>query len=255
MAADHAWQGPLSLDQLIAEAKRRARQRRFLVAVAVFLIAAAGAGAALVASSSSGVTPLQAALEPAVIERPAEHMVGPGKPARFSIVVGLTNGSREPVTLEGVRAALAARSRLRQIATRFKPYNYRAWVVCPGIHGMPGLCIPPGQFRSRLAPHGARSPSSLRVVPGREALVQLTFRNRTCTIRAMKESMSIQKIAFVYRLPDGTRIYQYPRLPLSVPAVTVFRPLTTSAMPAIEGQPASSRKHTVGWFTTNPCHR
>jgi hypothetical protein len=220
-----------------------------------FLIAAAGAGAALVASTSSGARPLQAALEPAVIEAPAEHTVGPGKPARFGIVIGLTNGSRQPVTLEGVRAALTARSRLRQIATRFKPYNYKSWVVCPGNTGMPGLCIPPGQFGSSLAPDGAKPPSPLRVLPGREALVQLTFQNRTCTIRPMKESVSIRKITFVYRLPNGTRIYQHPRLPLSVPAVTVFRPLTTAAMPAHPGEPASRRAHTVGWVTTNPCHR
>jgi hypothetical protein len=48
---------PVSLDQLIAEAKRRARQRRVLVATAVVLVAGGGAGAAILGSSSSAVAP------------------------------------------------------------------------------------------------------------------------------------------------------------------------------------------------------
>jgi len=251
----HPLRLPFALHPLIADAKRRARRRRVLVAVAVVLVAGGGVGAAIIASSS-GVRPLEAAFAPSVAARPEQHTVGEGKPARFSIVVGLTNGSREPVSLERVRAVVTARSALRQIATRFALYTPKIF-ACPSPAGsLPGSCLPPGpQLGFSIAPHGAPRPSPLRVAPGQEALVQLTFQNRTCTIRTMKESMAMQTIAVVYGLPNGHRIYQHPPLPIPQLASTGRGHLTISAMPAIPGQPASRREHTVGWFTTNPCNR
>src|SRR5213082_884249 len=117
----HAWRLPLSLDPLIAEAKRRARQRRLLVAVVVFLVAAAGAGAVTTLFGSSDVRSLQAALAPSVFAAPNNNLVG-GVRGKFSIVLGLTNGAHEPVSLEQVRAVLTARSSLRQFATTFRLY-------------------------------------------------------------------------------------------------------------------------------------
>jgi hypothetical protein len=252
----HPLRLPFTLDPLIAEARRRARQRWVLIAAAAVLVVGGGTGAAIIASSSSGELPSQAAFAPSVLSPPAEHTVGVGKPARFSIVVGLINGSREPVSLRRVRAVVTARSALRQIATRFALYTPKIF-ACPAPAGsLPGTCIPPGpQLGFSIAPHGALRPSPLRVAPSREALVQLTFQNRSCTIRAMKESMSLQTIAVVYGLSNGSRIYQHPPLPLPRPAGAGFGQLTISATPAIPGQPAGRREHTVGWFTTNPCTR
>jgi hypothetical protein len=247
---------PFALDRLIAEARRRARQRRVLIVAAVVLVVGGGVGAAIIAASSSSELPSRAAFAPSVLSLPDEHTVGAGKPARFSIVVGLINGSREPVSLRRVRAVVTARSALRQIATRFALYTPKIFACPRPAGGLPGICVPPGpQLGFSIAPHGAPRPSPLRVAPGREALVQLTFQNRSCTIRAMKESFSMQTIAVVYGLSNGSRIYQHPRLPLSQPATTDHGKLALSAMPAIPGQPASRREHTVGWFTTNPCNR
>lgn len=231
------------------EAKRRARQRKVFVAVAGVALAAAGAATVIVASASSGVRPLQAALEPSLFSGPDQPGVGKGKPARFGITVSLTNGSSEPLILEHVRAVLTARSSQRQIAAQFVLYKRP---VCPEMT-RPGLCIP--DFGLGVPQNGAKRPSPLHVAPGREALVQLTFRFATCTSRALLESVSIQKFTVVYRLPNGTRVYQHPRVPLFQPSGTAFGPLTTSAMPSIPGQPASRRLHTVGWVTTNPCQR
>lgn len=97
----HVPRVPFSLDPLIAEAKRRARQRRVLAAVAVLLVGS-GAGAAIVASSAPGVAtarPLQSALVASVIGKPEQ----PGQlrldgtrvySPRFGIAVILRNGAR-----------------------------------------------------------------------------------------------------------------------------------------------------------------
>jgi len=245
---------PLSLDPLIAEAKRRAKQRRFLVAVAVMLVAAAGTVAALSALSSSGVRSLQAALAPSVLAAPHNNLVG-GKRGHFSIVIGLTNGAREPISLERVSAVLTARSSLRQFATDFRLYKGPVCALAPAPSPAPepGLCFPLPYYT--LPPHGAKQPSPLHMAPGHEALAQLSFRFAGCMRRAMLESVSIQKITVVYGLRNGTRIYQHPRLPLPQPASTVFGRSTISAYPALPGQPASPRLHTVAWVTTNRCHR
>jgi hypothetical protein len=243
-----AWRVPLSLDPLIAEAKRRARQRRFLVAVAVFLVAAAGSAAALVVSNSSDLRSLQAALAPSVLEAPHNNLVG-GTHGHFSILVGLTNGAGKPVSLERVHAVLDARSTLRQYATQFVLYKRP---VCSGMV-RPGICVPDYGFGASTS--GARRHTPLRVAPGHEALVQLTFGFATCTSRALLESVSIREFTVVYGLPNGTRIDQHPRLPLGQPAALSFAPATTiRAVPAHPGQPASPRIHTVAWVTTNPCH-
>jgi hypothetical protein len=248
----HPLRFPFALDPLIAEAKRRARQRRFLVAVAVFVVVAAGSAAALIASSSSDVMPLRAALAPSVLEAPHNNREGDGRRGHFSIVVGLTNGAREPVSLERVRAVVNARSSLKQFASSFRLYRPP---VCPRAPkgGTPGLCIPSNGFT--LPPNGARPPAPLRVAPGHEALVQLSFRFAGCMKRAMLESVSMQKFTVVYRLPNGARIYQHPGLPLPRPAATAFGRSSISASPALPGQPASPRLHTIAWVTTNRCHR
>lgn len=53
---------PFALDPLMAEAKRRARQRRFLIAVVVVVLAGGAAGAVAVLRSPQGPTSLPAAL-------------------------------------------------------------------------------------------------------------------------------------------------------------------------------------------------
>ena len=248
----HALRLPLLLNPLIAEAKRRAR-RRFVIAVAVFLVTAAGTVATLVASSSSDGRSLQDALVPSVLGAPHNNREG-GTRGNFSIVLGLTNGARAPVSLERVHAVVNARSSLRQFATSFRLYKGPPCTLTMAPSGSPGHCSPYPGFP--LRPNGGRQPVPLRVAPGREALAQLSFRFAGCMRRAMLESVSIQTMTVVYGLPNGTRIYQHPQLPLAQPVGgTAFGRSTVIAVAAQPGQPASRRLHTVAWVTTNPCHR
>jgi hypothetical protein len=57
MTTTHVPALPFSLDLLVAEAKRRMRKRRLLLAVSVLLIAGGVAGAEVALTSSSGVQP------------------------------------------------------------------------------------------------------------------------------------------------------------------------------------------------------
>jgi hypothetical protein len=236
--AVHAARLHFSLDPLIAEAKRRARQRRVLVAVVVLLVAAAGAGAAIVASSSPGVTPgqrpIQAAIVASVIgppEQPSQLRDGTRIfSPRFGIAVVLGNGSREPVTLERVRAVLNAHWPVGQIGARFKLWKHAE------------SCVQSFVVACTARPIAAARPSPLRVPPGHQVLAQLNFRFLACSRREAQAVLSVQKITVVYRLRNGNQIRQH------APFVLGY------AFPARVRRPRSL-PNKFGRIATRPCHR
>jgi hypothetical protein len=201
----HAPRLPATLDPLIAEAKQRAKQRRFLFAVALALVVG-GSAAAIIASRpavATGPRPTGSAVVASDFGMSLVQARGPvGVFApRFGIAVVVGNGSAEPVVLERVRMTLGARhSPVEQIGTRFTP-----WKNAKGCAtGDFPICA--------TRPIEARRPSPLRLAPGHQALVQLNFRLLTCTLRPIPEALSLEKITAVYRLPDGTQIDQQPPL-------------------------------------------
>lgn len=235
----HVLRLPASLDPLIAEAKRRARQRRVLVAVTGVVVVGVGIGAAFVASgSSNGASRLgpsnAVAVEP--VGGNIEQPNGPNPPGadpgvfspRFGIGVVVANGSKEPIILERVDAVLHSWSPLGQIGARFKHWKPP---TCVSPTGLPCTTFPITAER----PISAERPTPLRVAPGHEALVQLNFRLLTCTRREAQEPISLLKLAVFYRLPNGTQIQQDP--------------------PFLNGYVGGGPGLPLGHITTRPCRR
>jgi len=212
---------PFGIDPLIADAKRRARQRRVLVALAVVLVAGGGAGAAFVAATPSAPTtgprPIQAALVGSEWGQPEQPHgpVGVYAP-RFGILLVVVNGSREPVILERVRAVLGAPTGphvpVGQIGARFRPV---------GCSKLPCGLDP---LLGAVRPIKAERPSPLRLAPGHRALVQLNFRLLACSRRLAQEVVSLQKITALYRLPNGKQISQHPFVVLGWADPVLVRP-------------------------------
>lgn len=238
--ASHAPRLSLSLDPLIAEAKRRARQRRVLVAVAVVLVVSGGVGAAIVASRSSGVAtgprPIQAAVGASFfggLEQP-DGPVGVFSP-RFGVPVIVGNGSREPVSLESVAAVFRAHFPVRQIGARFTQWERAR--ACWGA-GLGAVCA--------TRPITDERPSPFRLAPGHRVLVQLNFRLLACSKHIAREVVSVQRITAVYRLPNGTQIHQR------------LTAISGSSNPDLV-RPGSLPKNLVagpvGLITTRPCHQ
>jgi hypothetical protein len=256
----------LALDPLIAEAKRRARQRRVLLAAAVVLVVAAGVGVARVAFASSGSSfaptrPASSAVQAGGAGFHQATRLVPGVPRvpvpYFGIALYLRNASGETVTLDGVRLLLSPRSPLRQIGTRWSLYRpevcHPGW-SCP-LFPLPVLGY--GSQGTTVRPYGAVRASPLRVAPGHTAWTQLNFRIVGCTSRSLQEAVSVVKTTIVYTLPNGTRIRQHgpPR-----PRHTVRRmfPVFASegAANAWTGAlPGSQLAGPVGEITTTPCQR
>jgi len=214
---------PFSLYPLIAEARRRARQRRVLFTAVVALVAGGGAGAVLsIRSSDSSYVPTRPARAAVGASVTGFHqqtrLVWGGHIPRphFGIVVFLRNGSGQTVTVGGVRAVLRAHLPLRQTGTRFGLYA-------------PEVC-PPGSFCSinsalggpkAARPFGAHPFSPLRIPPGHTAEGQVNFRISSCTGRELREAVSLLNLIVAYRLPDGTQIHQLVPLKAGTPAAGV----------------------------------
>jgi hypothetical protein len=251
----HAPRLPFSLEPLIAEARRRARQRRVLVAVAALLVVAGGAGASVIASGSSAVAtgprPVQAAIVGSVFGGWQQPTVPIGVFApRFGIPVMVGNGSSEPVILERVRAVLGAPTGphvpVVQIGARFRPWKPK---TCPIRSGspIPGYCGIDFNVPFATRPIAAERPSPVRIAPGYRALVQLNFRFLACSRRQAKETLSLQRLTAVYRLPDGAEITQ------EAPFMAGF------GDPVAVERSGSLSKDLVppagATATTRPCHR
>lgn len=251
----HAPRLPLSLDPLIAEAKHRAIQRRVLGAVAVLLVVAGGSAASVIAFRSSGVTtgprPVQAAVVGSVFGQmeQAHGPIGVLAP-RFGIPVMVGNGSREPVILERVQAVLGAPTGphipVTQIGARFRPWKPKRCVTRPGGPN-PGYCGIAFNVPFATRPIAAERPSPVRIAPGHRALVQLNFRFLACSRRPAKETLSLQRLTAVYRLPDGTQITE------NAPFMAGF------GDPVAVERSGSLSKDLVppagATATTRPCHR
>lgn len=253
---------PFRLDPLIAEARRRAKGRRVLIAVAIVLVVGGGAGS-FVSFGSSGpayvpVRPVDAAIRASVdsfsqLMRPSGVSYSPLP--YFAITVYLRNGSRDPVTLERVRAVASARSSLRQIGTRFfglyKPY------VCPPQTRHPD-CLGSGDPATQ-PPFRAESFTPVTVPPGHTTEAQLNFRILGCTSGPLKEAVSIKKITVVYRLPQGKQIHQRPSLRVGPPAVTTVYSTAAAANPWPGALPSGNLRPAYvldfGEVTTTACHR
>jgi hypothetical protein len=244
--AMHPLRLPFALDPVIAEAKR-ARQRRLLIAVAIVLVVG-GVGAAVIASNSSAVAtgprPTRSAF---VASEFGQSLVQPSGPVgvfapRFGISVVVGNGSAQPVTLERVRAVLSARhSPVDQIGTRFTPWKQA------------GSCAR-GDFPvCAVRPIAAQHPSPLRLAPGHQALVQLNFRLLTCTPRQVQETLSLEKLTAIYRLPNGTQIRQNPPVLSGYGYPALVRRL--HSLPKNQAFAPLGGVTAFGKVTTRPCHR
>jgi len=233
------------LDPLIAEAKQHAERRRFLFAVALALVAG-GSAAAIIAwrpvvalgPGPTGSAVVASDFGMSLVQ--ARGPVGVFAP-RFGIGVVVGNRSAEPVVLERVRMTLGARhSPVDQIGTRFT-----AWKDAKGCAtGDFPICA------TRPTEAGRASP--LRLAPGHQALVQLNFRLLTCTSRPMPESLSLEKITAVYRLPDGTEVDQQPPLLAGFGYPTRMRRL--GSLPKNQAFAPFGGITTIGKVTTRACN-
>jgi hypothetical protein len=218
---------PLSLDPLIAEAKRRTRHRRLLLlAVAVLALGGGGAAVAILASSSSYVAtrPINAGLVKSPLVGAAQGAGNPvvqeGVPTivrfvprgTFAIAVIVANKAGAPITLERATAILSSASPLHQIGTRliaFKPF------VCP-----PGASCP---FMDPIGqgPYGvAARPAPLTVAPGQSALAQMHFKLAPCWSNTFRKGATVRRVTLLYRGPDGTAFRQRVGLGDSVTELT-----------------------------------
>jgi hypothetical protein len=217
---------PFALDPLIAEAKRRARQRRVLLVVAVILVAGGTAGGLLASRSSYPATrPIQAALVriPIVGVDPGCCRFAPGTTFALSFVVA--NKAGGPVTLESMRAVLARHSPQRQIGTHLFAFKLP---VCPG------KCAPFNPIGA--PPYGAERPVPLAVAPGHYALVRTDFEfapcwNKTLSAGAIFRRLGVpagggiplfRQVTVAYRIPDGATVHERLRLGNSLPLLTRY---------------------------------
>jgi len=239
----------LALDPLIAEAKRRVRQRRVLAAAFVLFVGG-GAGAASLAASPSAVSTGPLPIHSALVGSSAGGVGQPNGPVgvyapRFGIALILANGSRTPVILERVRVVLGADTGphipVGQIGARFKLWKPPPRCVSPT--GTPCTQFPTPAAR----PMAAERPTPLRLAPGHAARVQLNFRLLGCSRRQAREVVSLQKITAVYRLPNGTQIEQHPPFVLTTLSPVLRDP---RSLPRNDLAPGP-----VGEIATRACHR
>jgi hypothetical protein len=208
----HASRLPFSLHPLMAEAKRRMRQRRLLLAVSLLVIVGAAVATALAvqASSPSATRPIGRAFvkQPSTEAggRPVQGL-GPTTEvrfipsARFAIGIVLTNDASQPVTLTDARAVLPRDPALRQIGTRLVAFN----PVC-----RTPSCPAPGFLESRR--YGTARPTALQVAPGTSAGVQLSFRLDGCNRAPRVSSQAVRQIDITYRNSAGATMRQRLRL-------------------------------------------
>lgn len=207
---------PFSLDLLIAEAKRRMRKRRALVAVLVVVSIAGAIGATFglrashpVATRSFVATrPLGRAFVrqtyfaswgAGVTGPPDVHFVSLG---RFAIGIVLRNEASQRVTLTGVSAVLPATSMLRQLRPGLVHWNWAGH--CPRSWSCGG---PPAVIDTRQ-PIGTVRPHALRVAPGGAAGVQLNFSFARCSRARHASTQKVQRIDVTYRNRVGSIVRQ-----------------------------------------------
>ncbi len=195
-----------SADPLIAEAKRRMRQRRVLVAVmAALLVVFAVAGAVELRSTSQ--PPATRHVETAFATYPQTYAGGdpveslangftnlrfiPSAP--FYVGIALHNDSSEPMTLVNVRAVLARDSVVRQGRTRLLEFG----------NCQPQTCRAPAT--GAIQPTG----SDLTVTPGHAGGAQLQFRFLGCPRARGASVQPVRRIEVTYRDPTGATIRQY----------------------------------------------
>lgn len=207
---------PFALDPLIAEAKRRTRQRRALVALPVVLVVAGGTVASVVTLGSPGAAtgprPVRSAVVGSLfggVEQPTGP-IGVVAP-RFGIPFIVGNGSSEPVVLESLRAALGSPTGphvpVIEIGARFSLWRPKKCAARAGSP-IPGYCGLNFDVPFATRPIAAERPTPVRLAPGHRALVQLNFRFLGCSRRLAREALSVQRLTAVYRLPHGHQITQ-----------------------------------------------
>ena len=242
---------PSSFDPLIAEAKRRARQRRILVAATAVLVVAGGAVGTVIALTPTAVNTGPLPPRAALVGSETSSLTQPTGPIgvfapRFGILITLGNGSTEPVTLQRVRAVLGTSTgppvAVGQIGARFRLWKPPSRCVSPT--GTPCTEIPPSAPR----PIAAEAPTPLRLAPGHAAVAQLNFRLLACSRRQGQDVVSLQQITAVYRLPNGTLIQQHPLVMLGY--TYPLRVRNPRSLPRNQLVPAP-----VGRITTKACHR
>lgn len=215
----HAWRRPFALHPLMAEAKRRMRQRRLLVAALVVVLAGGAIGGSLALQSTSHSV-AKRALGSAFAKGPSAESGGrpawgldrfdelrfiPSAPFKIGIV--LTNEASQPVTLTDVRAVLPHDSVIRQLGTALVPVNLDSCTT-------PSCPAPPGGI-SQPRSNGALRPTALQLAPGQTAGVQLNFRFLACPQARHGSLRNISRIEVSYRNPAGAVVYQRLRLTTS----------------------------------------
>jgi hypothetical protein len=203
----HAWRLPFSLDPLMAEAKRRARNRRALLAGAVAMLVGGVAAGVIVASAPSftPTRPMQSALAGNVLFG-GPVVFDPG--TKFGFPLRLRNEAGQTITVERVRAALAPGAPLQQIGTRWSTY------ASPRLLG---AYEDLGAESPRIVPFDLR--------PGQSALATLSFRLGSCRAATIahtplyvsgqpfstlvrKGEPPVRKITVVYRSASGATVLQ-----------------------------------------------
>jgi hypothetical protein len=255
----HAFRLRFALDPLIAEAKLRARRRRVLFVVALVFATAAGAAAMIASSRSPGpafvpTRPSSAAVQASVADFHQSTQLAPRGPIPyFGVRVSVRNASGKPITLERIRLDLSARSRLRQIGTRwglFAPEVCTQQMISCQINWALGE-------PSTTRPYGVERPAPLRVPPGHTAVTQLNF-FVPCTSRSHQETVSVQKSSTIlYSLPNGTEIHQQAP-PRPGHSISHFGAVVGSAAAAkawTAALPGSPLNGMIGQITTHACHR
>jgi hypothetical protein len=209
---------PASLDPLVAEAKRRMRQRRLLVALLGLLVV----GATIAGWLELGSTP-HAVTSHFVATRPVRSafagdgsIEAGGRPLRgldggvklrfipsawFEVGILLRNDASHPVTLTDVRAVFPHGSAIQQLGTALAAWHPRP---CPPGASCPA---PPGGI-SQGRNHGALRPNALQVTPGKSARVQLNFRFLGCPQARHSSVQNVSQIDVTYRAATGTVIHQ-----------------------------------------------
>lgn len=224
----HAWRRPFALHPLMAEAKRRMRQRRLLVAALLVALAGGALGGSFALHSTSHFVARQP-LGSALAKGPSEESGGrpswggdrfdelrfiPSAPFKIGIV--LTNEASQPVTLTDVRAVLPHDSVIRQLGTALVPVNLHSCTT-------PSCPAPPGGI-SQPRSNGALRPTALQLAPGEAAGVQLNFRFVGCPQARHGSLQNVSRVEVSYRNPVGAAIHQRLRLTTSTLKIDTLHP-------------------------------
>jgi|SRR5579862_3641276 len=181
---------PLSLDPLIADAKRRALRRRFLLILAAAALGGGGTAGAILASASS-FTPTRP-VQSALLSQSSSWSGVPFASGRtFSITLLLGNHSGQTITLERASAVLPSQAPFRQIGTRITAYR-----ACP----QNASCADPTGVA--YVPPTVRPPD---VTPGHLARATLDFQLKSCPAVSRQP---VRTVTVVYRTADGTAVHQ-----------------------------------------------